>query len=50
MREDEIDALRVCGVEADALGNRLMEKNGLSASPPAKISKFLEQFPSIDSF
>jgi len=44
MSKDEIDALGVGGVEAHALGNCLMQKDGLSARPPAQIAEFLQQF------
>jgi hypothetical protein len=34
---NEVDALRVGGVEADALGNGLMQEDGLGADHPAEL-------------
>ena len=50
MREDELKALGVRSVEADGLGDGLMEEDGLSAYLPAQIAKPVEQFTSVVLF
>jgi len=44
MGKDKINALGVRRIEADLLGNCLMEKDSQSTSPPAQIAEFLQQF------
>jgi hypothetical protein len=37
MRQDQVDALRIGGIEPNRLCNRLMQEHGLSTDPPAQI-------------
>ena len=47
VRKDEVNALGVRRVQADALGDGLMEKDRLRAYLPAEIPEPVEQFTSV---
>jgi hypothetical protein len=44
VRQDEVNALGVSRVEADALGDRLMKKNSLGAYLPAEVPEPAKEF------
>ena len=43
MRQDEVNALSVRGIEAKGLRNGLMEENGLSAEATAEVGELLKK-------
>ena len=48
MRKNEIDALGVGGIQAEALGDGLVKKDSLRAHSPAQIAESLQQLPPLE--